>query len=158
MSAHADLEPVELGRIVAARHHDAAPRLQVADGEIQDRRGAGADVDDVDARGQEAFLDAGREGGGAQAAVPAEAHRPDAVFRGVGADGAAELHDEIGLKVLLDPSPDVVFPEDGTVHQRLQNLGVHVYHRLPVQTIQASKKRAERVLGGRRGKGTEKKY
>jgi len=142
----ADLEPVEVGRVVASRDHDASSRLQVPDGEVQDRRGAGSDVDDVDTRGEETFLQAGRKGGGAEAAVPAEGHRPDPPIRGVGADGAAELHDEVWLQVLFDQPPDVIFPEDGAVHDHLRTRD-NVYHRLGIQTITAAGYGAEKPLG-----------
>jgi hypothetical protein len=51
----ADLEAVVVDRIVRRGRHDAADRVEVVDGEVDERRVHHADVDDVHAGGAQAF-------------------------------------------------------------------------------------------------------
>src|SRR5207253_4777451 len=49
-----EFEPVELGRVVAGRDHDATVDAIVNPGEIENRRNDGANVDDIAATGPQA--------------------------------------------------------------------------------------------------------
>ena len=119
VGAHADLEPVELGRVVASRHHDPPARVEMAHGEIEDGRCTGADIDDIDPARKQPRFHGGGKGFGTEAAVAAQRHGFHTALRCIGADGPADAHDDIGRQVPFDQTPDVIFPEYFTVHDSL---------------------------------------
>jgi len=117
--ADTDLEAVEFRRIVAARDHDAAARVAVANGEVKHRRRAKTDVDRVDSRGIEAPDQVALIIGGAQTAITPHRHDLYFILQRIGADGAAEINNEVFIQILIDNAPDVVFAKNMGIHKLL---------------------------------------
>ena len=95
IGADADLEAVEVGRIMASGDHHAAVHPEVADGEIEHRGGAQADIGHIDPRGHDPPADGILIGFRTEAAIPAQGHCPNAMTHGIGADRPAEKIDEV---------------------------------------------------------------
>src|SRR5206468_6880356 len=93
---------VVLDGIVTAGDVGAAVELPVGGGEIEDRRGDGADVDDVDAGRARALDEARLERGGRLAVVLTDGDRAPAVVADERAVRASDEAEDLGIDVGAD--------------------------------------------------------
>src|SRR6185436_18617732 len=107
-----DLQPVVVGRVVAAGDGDAAAAAEVVRGEVGDRRRRHADVDHVGAGGIEAFGERLGELGAGKAAVASDRERGRVALAADGAERAADVAHDGRRERLADDAADVVGAED----------------------------------------------
>ena len=112
----ADLETVEVGRIMASGNHHAAVHPIVAYGEIEHRGGAQADIGHVDPRGHDPPSDGLLIGFRTETAIPAKGHFSNAMAHGIGADRPAEKMGEVGVEIPVYDSTDIILPEYIAIH------------------------------------------
>ncbi len=106
------LEPVVVGRVVAAGHHHAALRAELVGGEVGHRRRHHADVDDVGPRRADAVVERADELGPGQAAVAAGDDGVAAALPRQRAQCPADRVDDRGRERASDHAADVVGLED----------------------------------------------
>ena len=114
--AEGDLEAVILGRVVAARHHDAAFHVQGEQGKIKEGRGDHAKVGHRQAPLRHALHDEGPEPVGAEPAVPSDRRLCLAPLPHIRGKGPPYVPRQLVGQIDPDDPPDVVFPEYVSVH------------------------------------------
>src|SRR5262249_57909539 len=99
-------------RMVAAGDVGAAVELPVRGGEVENRRGHGADVDDVDSRRARALDETHLEPGRRLAIVLTDGDGAPALSADQRAVGAADETEDLGIDVGADAPTDVIGAED----------------------------------------------
>jgi hypothetical protein len=116
IGADADLEAVEVRRVVASRNHDTAVGLKMANGEIKHGCGAKTDVDNIHTGGSDSPADDIMIGLRAETAIPAQSHLPDAMAHGICADCPAQKIDKIRVQISVHYTPDIILSKDFWIH------------------------------------------
>jgi hypothetical protein len=122
LAADDHLQPVVVGRIVAAGDRDTALAAQFVRGEVDHRRRHAADIDGIDAGLADAFHQARRQFGSGQAPVAADGDRALAALDRQRTEAVADLADDIGRQRRADDTANVIGLEDrgrqGSIHVR----------------------------------------
>jgi hypothetical protein len=119
------LHAVVLDGVVAAGDVRAAVELPVRGGEIEDGRGDGPDVHDVEARRPRALDEAGCEPAGRLAVVLADGDRASPVAGDQGAVGASDEPEDLGIDVGADAAAHVIGAEDVGIEHALLSRAYH---------------------------------
>ena len=115
LAADHDLEPVVVRRVVAAGHRHAAAGTQVVGGEVRDRRGRQADVDDVATGLAQAADQPADQIGTGQAPVAPDHDVGQVLVAHHRADRQADQFGHLDVQRLSDDAADVVGAEDARV-------------------------------------------
>ena len=112
VAGHHDLQPVVVGRIVAAGDHDAAAGFEMRRREVEERRGHQSDIDHVSAALAQSGDERRLQLGARVPSVAARHERLRAAGMRLGADGAADPANDLGGESVSDDAADVVGAED----------------------------------------------
>src|SRR3569832_1283430 len=107
----AELEAVELRRIVAGGDHDPAVNLQLEEREVEDRRRTGADIDHIDSGGEEARQKRFAKRGAAEPDIVTERDLPAARLKDQRAERLSEHNGNFFRERGPVNAPDIVFSE-----------------------------------------------
>ena len=112
LAGHHNLQPVVVGRIVAAGDHDAAAGFEMRRREVEQRRRHQSDIDHVTAALAQSGDERSLQLGARVPSIAAHDERLRAAGMRLGPDGAADPANDFGGEGVSDDAADVVGAED----------------------------------------------